>query len=53
MAKSKDLSGKDSKYFVDGRTYNCPFCNRRNVSYEVETTEVFTGIAPGLRISTL
>lgn len=27
-----DLSYLDKKYFVDGETYNCPFCNRNNVS---------------------
>ena len=30
-----DLSFKDKKYFLDGKTYNCPFCNRRSVRFEV------------------
>lgn len=30
-----DLSQLDKKYFLDGRRYNCPFCNRRSVVYEV------------------
>jgi hypothetical protein len=30
-----DQSHLDSKYFVDGRVYNCPFCNRRHVAYHV------------------
>jgi hypothetical protein len=25
----------DTKYFIDGDVYNCPFCKRRNVQYEV------------------
>ena len=28
-----DQSYLDSKYFIDPYVYNCPFCNRRNVSY--------------------
>ena len=28
-----DDSRLDSKYFIDKYVYNCPFCNRRNVSY--------------------
>ena len=31
--KSLDNSDLDSKYFIDQTVYNCPFCNRRNVSY--------------------
>src|SRR5438132_11706964 len=30
-----DLSNKDRKYFIDGNIYNCPFCNRRHIKYEV------------------
>lgn len=30
-----DHSHLDSRYFVDSRVYNCPFCNRRNVHYAV------------------
>ena len=28
-----DKSYLDRKYFIDSKVYNCPFCNRRNVSY--------------------
>lgn len=28
-----DDSYLDNKYFIDKYVYNCPFCNRRNVSY--------------------
>src|SRR2546427_4499492 len=28
-----DHSALDAKYFIDGDIYNCPFCNRRHVSY--------------------
>ena len=38
MTISRDLSAKGSKYFIDDRTYNCPFCNRRNVPYKVKTS---------------
>ena len=31
--ESLDKSYLDNKYFVDRNVYNCPFCNRRNVSY--------------------
>ena len=30
-----DLSHLDNKYFVDDKTYSCPFCNRRNVKYSI------------------
>lgn len=30
-----DQSHLDSKYFVDDRVYNCPFCNRRHVAYHI------------------
>jgi hypothetical protein len=30
-----DLSSLDSKYFIDQYVFNCPFCNRRHVSYTV------------------
>ncbi|KTC94067.1 hypothetical protein [Legionella erythra] len=30
-----DQSHKDMKYFINDKVYNCPFCNRRNVSYYV------------------
>ena len=29
----EDMSHLDSKYFIDRSIYNCPFCNRRHVSY--------------------
>lgn len=30
-----DHSYLDEQYFVDHKTYNCPFCNRRHVTYHV------------------
>jgi hypothetical protein len=30
----EDQSHLDSKYFIDDTIYNCPFCNRRHVSYK-------------------
>jgi transcription elongation factor Elf1 len=30
-----DDSYLDLKYFIDSKIYNCPFCNRRHVSYKV------------------
>ena len=30
-----DQSHLDTKYFIDVYKYNCPFCNRRHVSYRV------------------
>ena len=30
-----DQSHLDDCYFVDNTVYNCPFCNRRNVSYHI------------------
>jgi len=36
-----DQSHKDSKYFICNRVYNCPFCNRRNVSYRITDTGCF------------
>lgn len=33
---SYDRSYKDKKYFIDGSTYNCPFCNRKNVCYTID-----------------
>lgn len=32
----EDQSHLDQKYFIDPDIYNCPFCNRRHVSYENE-----------------
>ena len=31
----QDQSYLDKKYFIDSCTYNCPFCNRNNLEYEV------------------
>ncbi|MBE9531494.1 MAG: hypothetical protein IME98_01660 [Proteobacteria bacterium] len=31
-----DLSHLDNLYFVDEYVFNCPYCNRNNVPYEVE-----------------
>lgn len=31
-----DESHLDKKYFIDEYKYNCPFCNRRHVSYVIE-----------------
>lgn len=30
-----DHSELDSRYFIDNRVYNCPYCNRRHVAYTV------------------
>jgi hypothetical protein len=30
-----DQSHLDDRYFVDATVYNCPFCNRRHVSYSI------------------
>lgn len=38
MTNSFDRSHKDKKYFIDDSTYNCPFCNRRNVKYTIADT---------------
>ena len=29
------MSHLDEKYFIDENVYNCPYCNRRNVKYNV------------------
>ncbi len=34
-----DLSHLDKKYFIDNKTFNCSFCNRRNVIYSIK--EIF------------
>jgi hypothetical protein len=36
-----DQSHKDMKYFINNKVYNCPFCNRRNVSYVVTDNGCF------------
>lgn len=37
----KDQSYLDKKYFIDNWVYNCPFCNRRNLRYEITDTFEF------------
>lgn len=36
-----DQSHLDKKYFIDNKVFNCPFCNRNNVSYTIPTTFEF------------
>lgn len=36
-----DQSHLDNRYFVDALVYNCPFCNRRHVSYTVRARVLF------------
>ena len=36
-----DKSFLDERYFVDERSYNCPFCNRRHVSYTINMCQTF------------
>ena len=36
-----DHSFLDEKYFVDSHIYNCPFCNRRHVTYDVRRKIIF------------
>ena len=36
-----DQSHLDERYFVDEHVYNCPFCNRRHVSYFIYGTQSF------------
>lgn len=36
-----DFSHKDGRYFLDGSTYNCPFCNRRSVKFKIVTRSSF------------
>jgi len=38
---SPDQSHLDEKYFVDSNVYNCPFCNRNNVNYNIESNHTF------------
>lgn len=35
MTASFDRSHKDKQYFIDGSTYNCPFCKRRQIKYKI------------------
>lgn len=37
----QDQSDLDKKYFVDDTVYNCPFCNRRNVVYTIDSHYLF------------
>jgi hypothetical protein len=39
--ESQDQSHLDRKYFIDSHIYNCPFCNRRHVAYEMTGYDVF------------
>src|SRR5687767_13231179 len=36
-----DESHLDTQYFIDIHKYNCPFCNRRHVSYTIVLRFVF------------
>jgi hypothetical protein len=36
-----DDSRLDSMYFIDTDRYNCPYCNRRHVTYRIVATEKF------------
>ena len=36
-----DQSHLDERYFVDSHIYNCPFCNRRHVSYSIVRHQSF------------
>ncbi len=36
-----DQSELDNKYFIDGDTYNCPFCNRHSVVYSIYDSFTF------------
>ena len=38
---SLDKSTLDSKYFINSSVYNCPFCNRRNVVYDIALSWMF------------
>lgn len=35
MSESHDQSHLDRKYFIDKYKYNCPFCNRKSITYTV------------------
>ncbi len=35
MSESYDQSHLDRKYFIDTEKYNCPFCNRKSITYNV------------------
>lgn len=36
-----DLSHLDTKYFIDAHKYNCPYCKRNHVSYDLVNTHAF------------
>ena len=36
-----DQSHLDQKYFIDAHSYNCPFCKRGHVSYDVTSVHTF------------
>lgn len=36
-----DDSLLDQKYFIDDQKYNCPFCNRRHVTYRITHVDTF------------
>ncbi len=36
-----DHSFLDAKYFVDRSKFNCPYCNRRHVAYQIENVRSF------------
>ncbi len=35
MSESHDQSHLDRKYFINEKKYNCPFCNRKSITYKV------------------
>lgn len=35
MSETNDQSHLDRKYFIDEKKYNCPFCNRKSITYSV------------------
>jgi len=39
--EAQDQSHLDLKDFIDPHVYNCPYCNRRHVSYELRSTYTF------------
>lgn len=41
----QDQSHLDLKYFIDPYIYNCPYCNRRHVTYELRSTGTFNWTA--------
>jgi hypothetical protein len=41
MAERSDQSHLDLQYFIDPDVYNCPYCNRRHVRYNISTSFSF------------